>query len=65
MDGPGPSTLRKYGKGGHSFLALQGYTLFAGTRDPTVYEYGARPANDKAVSIAIHSGSITVSGAAR
>ncbi|KAG2491165.1 hypothetical protein HYH03_010378 [Edaphochlamys debaryana] len=62
MENPDPRVLREHGGGAHGFLALgEGSVVVASNRDPSMYEYGARPSTDKEVYVQIHSGGHTVS----
>ncbi|KAG2428708.1 hypothetical protein HXX76_011412 [Chlamydomonas incerta] len=56
MENPDAATLRQYGRGAAAFLALGPHPLLASNRDPTMYEYGTRPATEKEVHVCIHSG---------
>lgn len=56
MENPDAALLREYGQGAHGFLGLRGLPLLAANRDPTFYEYGARPSTDREVYVSIHSG---------
>ncbi|KXZ48657.1 hypothetical protein GPECTOR_26g560 [Gonium pectorale] len=58
---PNASILREYGRGAHGFLCLEGLPVLASNRDPTMYEFGARPSTDKELYVSIHSGGHTVS----
>ncbi|PNW77771.1 hypothetical protein CHLRE_10g451000v5 [Chlamydomonas reinhardtii] len=56
MENPDAATLRQYGRGAQSFLALGPYPVLASNRDPTMYEFGTRPSSEKEVHVCIHSG---------
>ena len=61
MENPDPSVLQAYGRGAHAFLALgESLPLLASNRDPTMYEYGARPGSNREVHVCIHSGGCLV-----
>jgi hypothetical protein len=58
---PSPSTLTAHGQGAHTFLGLNpSMPVVASNRDPTIYEYGAKPTTDAHVYATIHSGGTTV-----
>lgn len=65
MENPDAALLREYGQGAHGFLGLRGLPLLAANRDPTFYEYGARPSTDREVYVSIHSGGHMVRGCRR
>eukprot|EP00195_Chlamydomonas_chlamydogama_P007190 CAMPEP_0202899288 /NCGR_PEP_ID=MMETSP1392-20130828/7563_1 /ASSEMBLY_ACC=CAM_ASM_000868 /TAXON_ID=225041 /ORGANISM="Chlamydomonas chlamydogama, Strain SAG 11-48b" /LENGTH=472 /DNA_ID=CAMNT_0049585429 /DNA_START=133 /DNA_END=1551 /DNA_ORIENTATION=- len=61
---PSPTTLKQYGAGAHKFLCMEEGVVLASNRDPVMYEYGGRPANDTSVYAMIHTGGrqVTVEG---
>eukprot|EP00200_Dunaliella_tertiolecta_P006154 CAMPEP_0202342062 /NCGR_PEP_ID=MMETSP1126-20121109/2782_1 /ASSEMBLY_ACC=CAM_ASM_000457 /TAXON_ID=3047 /ORGANISM="Dunaliella tertiolecta, Strain CCMP1320" /LENGTH=420 /DNA_ID=CAMNT_0048932953 /DNA_START=177 /DNA_END=1439 /DNA_ORIENTATION=+ len=61
LSSPSPEVLAAHGQGGHSFLSVpKAMPLIASNRDPTMYEYGAKPSTDQGAYVTIHSGSALV-----
>jgi hypothetical protein len=60
LENPDAATLAKSGGGAREFLALQGFPIVATNRDPTYYEYGARPSTASAVHAMLPSGGLLV-----
>ncbi|KAG1671361.1 hypothetical protein FOA52_002971 [Chlamydomonas sp. UWO 241] len=58
---PTPETLAQHGGGARGFLSMQHAALVvASNRDPTLYEYGAKPCSNKSIYVTIHSGAKSV-----
>ncbi|KAL6749680.1 tRNA-guanine(15) transglycosylase-like protein [Haematococcus lacustris] len=58
---PSPQSLARYGQGVHAYLAVANtMPILASNRDPTMYEYGAKPSTDAGAYATIHCGGVLV-----
>ncbi|GAX79060.1 hypothetical protein CEUSTIGMA_g6500.t1 [Chlamydomonas eustigma] len=59
---PSPDIIKAQGQGARGFLSMNGAALvLASSRDPTLYPFGGKPSNDKALYCTTNTGGMQVS----